>query len=126
MAESLINLGSILATFVSALVAFIAILISDKIMAHEIEIKQCFIIAVTALFIGPLIGAFIAGIIAVPDVLAGVFAAYLVPLLIWIILGELLLKIDKMAKLKVMVVAFVVYIVLNMVLSPVIFSLISI
>lgn len=114
-----LNIGFIASTLISSFVAFIAIIISDKIIAHEMEFKHALIIAVIALFIGPIAGGLMLSYFSLPDM----FALYIIPLLIWIILGEIMLKIDRMAKLKVMIVAFVVYFVLSTALTPYIFSI---
>jgi len=46
------------------------------------------------------------------------------PLVVWIILGELLIKeADMKTKLKVVVVAFVIYTFLSLYLTPIILSL---
>ncbi len=122
MAElPLVNLGFVVGTFISALLAFIAIVVSDKVISHSIDAKKSLIMALIALFIVPIAATFILG--SAPVLLAiPYFASILLPLLFWIGLGEALLKSDRKTKLKVTVVAFIVYIILDIFLKPAIIS----
>jgi len=119
MAE-IISVGFVVSTLVSVLVAAIALIISDRFIAHQIDAKRILIMAVIAMFVAPLVGSFVLGFIAG----TGPVAFYVIPLLVWIALGELLLSAEKMTKLKVAVVGFFVYIILSMLLTPYIFAVI--
>ncbi|MDI6720846.1 MAG: hypothetical protein QMD85_00545 [Candidatus Aenigmarchaeota archaeon] len=118
-----VNLGFIVGNLVGALIAFIAIMISDKVIAHNIEPKKSLIMSLIALFIVPILATFVAGFVTV---LAGIpyMVGFFLPLIFWIILGEVLLSSDRMTKLKVTAVAFVVYIILSIFLTPYIMSVI--
>src|SRR5687768_12610621 len=103
------TVASVLATLVSALVAFVALVISDKFIAHGIETRRLAIISIAALFIAPIAGTLISSYLLVPLYIA----AYLLPLAIWIILGEFLLTNDRMTNFKVAAIGWVVYIILS-------------
>jgi len=53
-----LSLGGIIATFVNALIAFVAITIADKFIGHNFEPKRTFIMAVVALFLAPIVSTF--------------------------------------------------------------------
>ncbi len=116
-----LSVGGIIALLLNALVAFIALVIADKIIAHSINVKKLFIIALVALFLTPIVGAVVLELIALPVLVS----AYILPLLVWIILGEVLLSSDMGTKAKVAVIGFVVYIVLSIFLTPYLFSVLS-
>lgn len=124
--ETLLNAGYIISLLISSLVAFIAIVIADKLIAHNFEAKHSFIMAIVALFATPIVIGFILGMLALPlFVVAGVevISGLLLPLVVWIALGELLLESDRMTKLKVVIIAFVVYLVLSIFLTPVLLGI---
>lgn len=110
----------IAATLVNALIAFFVILIVDKVVAHNLEAKHALIMSIVALFITPVAGAFAATYIALP----GIVFAYVLPLAVWIIIGEILLEADTTTKLKVIVIAFAIYLVLSFLAAPRILSFI--
>jgi hypothetical protein len=118
--EQFLSIGGIIATLVSAIVAFIAIIIADELIAHNIEIKHSLIMAIVAMFIVPIISLFALSYVNLDIPYIGTF---IIPLIIWIILGEILLKADFMAKLKVIVIAFIVFEILEMFLVPYLFAL---
>ena len=112
------TLGGIIATLVNVLIIFLALVIADKVIAHNVNVKRLLIMALIAFFLAPIIGSLIAGYVAIP------YIGLILPLIVWIILGELLIKeADMKTKLKVVVVAFVVYTFLSLYLTPVIISL---
>ena len=112
------TLGGIIATLVNVLIIFLALVIADKVIAHNVNVKRLLIMALIAFFLAPIIGSLIAGYVAIP------YIGLILPLIVWIILGELLIKeADMKTKLKVVVVAFVVYTFLSLCLTPVIISL---
>ena len=114
------SVAGIVALLVNTVIAFIALVIADKLIAHNIDAKRLFIIAFVALFLTPIVGALLLSSLALPAVVSG----YLFPFIVWLILGELLIKeADMKTKLKVVVVAFVVWIILSMFLAPVIFQM---
>ncbi len=113
--ESLLSIGYVVSLLVSAVVAFIAIVVSDKAIAHNIEAKHSFIMAIVALFVVPIIGAFIAPYVPIPY-----FGAFILPLIVWIALGQVLLSAEMKTKAIVTIVAFVVYLILSIFLTPII------
>lgn len=114
-----ISLGGIIGLLISTLVAFVALVLSDTVIAHGIEAKRLLIMSLVALFIAPIAGSFLSGYI----VLSSFVFAYAVPLAVWIILGEVLLTADMMTKVKVAAVGFVVYIILSLTVAPYIYSI---
>lgn len=113
-----LTVGGIVADIVSMLIIFAALVIADKIIAHSVDAKRLLIMSVIAFFVAPIVGSLIAGYIAIP------FIGYILPLIVWIILGELLIKeADMKTKLKVIIVAFIVYILLSMFVAPYIFTM---
>ena len=116
----LLSIGWIVGTLVNALVAALALIISDKFIAHQIDAKRILLMALVALFVAPVIASLAIGVTS----FAGPVAFYLIPLLIWILLGELLLQAERMVKLKVAAVGFFVYIILSMLLTPYLFAII--
>ena len=117
------SVGGIVATFVSAIIAFIAITIADKFIGHNFEPKRTFIMALIALFVAPVISTFAFGIGALPAYVS----LYLIPLVLWIALGEALLKAEGMkTKLEVAIIAFIVYSLMTIFLTPFIFPLLPI
>jgi hypothetical protein len=74
--------------------------------------------AIAAYFLAPiLMGVLIIAGIALPSILA----LYVIPLIVWIILGEVLLSSisDRKKRLEVAVVAFVIYTILTFIGVPV-------
>jgi len=86
------------------------LLVTEKFLAHEMAVRNSFIMGFIAYLIVPLVFAF-AGI-SIP------FAGIIVPLIVWIALGEVLLKGSRAGRLKAAAVAFIVYLALSMVGVP--------
>jgi len=118
--EGLLSVGGIIGILISAIVAFIVIVLVDKMIGHNFEIKHSFIMAIVAMFIVPIISAF--GLSAL-NIGIPYLDSLILPLIVWIILGEILLKADFMAKLKVIIIAFVVFTLLSWYLVPYLFTL---
>jgi len=105
------SIGGAVALGVQILIIWIVVVLADKIIAHQIEAKRSLILAVLAYFLSPLVLAF--GGIVIP------FAGIFIPLIVWIILGEVLLRgFGAMVRLKVAAIAFVIYLILNMIGVP--------
>ena len=115
-----LSMAGIISTLVSSLVAFVALVIADKFIAHNIDAKRLLMIALVALFVTPVLGSFIFSMVSLPASIG----AYALPLIVWIILSEILLSSDLMTKLKVAVVGYVVYLVLSITVAPYLFSII--
>jgi|SRR3989344_4636827 len=116
----LLSFGWIISTLINAVVAALALIISDKFIAHQIDAKRILIMALLAMFVAPLLASLAFGFTSV----AGPIAVYLVPLLVWIILGEVMLSAERMVKLKVAAVGFFVYVLLSMMLTPYLYAVI--
>ena len=115
---SLLSIGGIVSLVVNVIVTAVAIIIADKIITHEIEVKHSLIMAFIAYFILPLaLGYLITFVPAVATV------AIILPLVAWILLGELLLKADRKQKAIVAVIAYAVNLLLLGYVSGFIFSL---
>ncbi len=116
-----LSVGGAVALLLNSVIALIALVIADKVIAHNVDVKHLFIMSIVALFVTPIIGGLVLGYIAIPVVVS----AYLLPLAVWIALGEVLIKeSDMKTKLKVVVVGFIAYIILSLFLAPYVFSLI--
>lgn len=107
-----LSVGGALALLIQSLITAAVIVLSDKIIAHEMDIKHAFMMSIGAYFAVPLI---MLGVAAGGIQLPSVVTLYIVPLLAWIVLGEILLKADTVTKAKVAAVAFIVYTVLQFV-----------
>lgn len=115
-----LSVGGVIALLVNMIIAFIALVIADKVVAHSVDAKRLLILAFVALFITPIVAALALSAVAIPAVVTG----YVLPFIVWLALGEVLIKdADMKTKLKVVVVAFVVWIILSIFLAPYIFSL---
>jgi hypothetical protein len=113
-----LSISTILIYLIDALIAWIAIIISDKIIAHEIEPKKSLVLALASFLVVP---------IALPMLGIGALGSVIVvSAIVWIGLGELILEADRMTKLKVLIIAFVVYYIISIFLSEYILSLISV
>ncbi|MFH1631240.1 MAG: hypothetical protein ABIA21_03420 [Candidatus Aenigmatarchaeota archaeon] len=118
-----LSVGSALGLLINTLVVFVVLIIVNKLIEHDMEPKQSFIMAFLAMFITPIVMLAI-GLSGVASVIPffGVIVLLLIPLIVWIVLGEVLLKGDMKEKLKVIVVAFLVYTILNFIGVPYIIS----
>ncbi len=115
-----LTLAGVISTLISAIVAFIGLVIADKFIAHNIDAKRLLIIAIVALFVTPVAGSFLFAMVSLPAAIG----AYALPLIVWIILSEILLSSDLMTKLKVAVVGYVVYLILTITVAPYLFAII--
>lgn len=112
-----LSIGGIVGLLVNVIIIFIVIVIADKVIAHEIEPKKSFIMALIAYLVVPLIfGVVISTGISIP------YLIYILPLIAWIILSEVMLKSEMKKKLIVAIVAFIIYTALNLVGVPMMIS----
>lgn len=112
-----LSVSTILIYLIDALIACIAIIIADTVIAHNIEAKKALILALLSFFVVPMALPML-GIGALGSVIA-------VSAIVWIGLGELILEADRMTKLKVLIIAFVVYYVISIFLGEYILNIIS-
>lgn len=96
------SVAGIVGLLVSTAVIFIAILLSDAIIGHEMEMKQILVMSFLAYFLTPLAQALLARYIPVVGFV-------LMPLLVWFVLGQIILKKDAVTNMKIAVVAFIIY-----------------
>ncbi|MBI3190270.1 hypothetical protein HYZ41_01050 [archaeon] len=99
-----LSLGGIIGLLINVVIITIVLALADKFLAHEMSFKKSFIMAIIAY-------------LAVPIILAasGIsfeFSGYIIPLIIWIVLGQFLLKGGHKKKLIAAAVAFIVWIIL--------------
>ena len=101
--------GGIVWLLVQSLIVFLVIVLADRVIAHGVQTKHALILSFAAYFIPGLIlfGLNLAGVLLPGSILL------VVPLLVWIGLGELLLEGDFKSKLIVAVIAYVAFFALN-------------
>ena len=97
------SVGGVISLVINVVVTALAIMIADKVITHEVEAKHSLIMAFVAYFLLPLGLSYL--IAFVPAVSA---IAFILPLIVWIALGELLLKADRKQKAIVAVIAYAV------------------
>ncbi len=100
-----LSVGGMIGLLINVIIITAVLVIIDRIIAHEMTIKKSFVMAVVAYLFVPIILSF--ANIAIP------FAGYIIPLIIWIALGQFLLKGTVKNKAVVAAVAFLVYIILT-------------
>ena len=101
-----VSLSLAVTYFLNAVLAFAVVMLVDKIISHEIEAKHAFILAMVAFVVVPLVAPFV-----------GAFernGLLILSFVSWVILGEVVLRADWQTKLKVLVIAFVVYYILSL------------
>lgn len=89
---------------INALIAFVVVFLIDKVVSHDVEPKHALILSLVSFVAVPLVAPFV-----------GAFeknAVLVLSFVSWVILGEVLLQSDLMAKAKVLVIAFFIYYVL--------------
>ena len=116
---SFLSIGGIVSLVVNVIVTAIAIMIADKVIAHEINFKHSLIMAVIAYLVVPLAISF--AVLYVPAI---AIVSIILPLVAWIILGEILLSSDMKQKAIVAIIAYAVNIFLSIYVSGMILSFI--
>ncbi|MCX6815248.1 MAG: hypothetical protein NT120_00150 [Candidatus Aenigmarchaeota archaeon] len=101
----LLSIGYFISLIIDVIIITIILYITDKFLAHEVSLKHSAIMAVIAYLAAPLVLAYSG--ISIP------FAVYIIPLIVWIILGELLLKGSRGGRMKAAAVAFIIFLILN-------------
>lgn len=120
-----LDIGTVIISLVNALLAFIAIVVADKFIAHEIDIKSSLAMSLITFFIVPIIGTLISSFIPLPPFVAGAFFTIILPLIVWVGLGEMIIKSEQKIKLMVLAVAFAVYYILSLFIAPYIHGIIA-
>ena len=103
------TIGGVVWLVVQTLIVFLVIVIADRAISHGVEMKHALILSVAAYFLPGLLlfGLNIAGMLLPGSILL------VLPLLVWIGLGELLLEGDFKNKLIVAIIAYVVFLAIN-------------
>ena len=103
------TVGGIAWLFVQTIIVFIVIVIADRLISHGVDARHALILSFAAYFLPGLVlfGLNIAGVSLPGSILL------VLPLLIWIGLGELLLEGDFKSKLIVAVIAYVAFFAIN-------------
>jgi len=105
-----ISLKGALVTLINSFIVFIIIVLSDKIINHNMSIKNSFIMSLIAYFLIPILMPLIDEFIFLPFLISFI----LIPFAVWIILGEILLPdFTYVNKFKVSLIAFVTYLILE-------------
>lgn len=110
-----LSISGIAGLLISAIITAASIIAADKIIAHNVQTKHAIIMALLAYFVTPLLltGLALAGIN-----LGATLAVYIIPLIVWIALGEILLDADVKTKAIVAIIAFVIYMILSFIGVP--------
>jgi len=102
-----LTISGVISLLIQVFIGFVVIIFVDKLIAHEIEAKHAIIMSVGAYFIAPIFLSILSIVgIVIP------FGFVIIPLIVWIILGEILLEADFKSKFIVTVIAFSIYFVL--------------
>jgi len=100
--SSLLSIGGIISLLINVVLTAVVIMILDKVIAHEIEPKHSLVMAFLAYFVAPLLIS-----VAVQFVPIIALLGVVLPLIVWMLLGQVLLKADMKQKAIVAIVAFV-------------------
>ena len=103
------TIGGLVWLFVQTFAVFLVIVVADRLISHGVEIKHALILSFAAYFLP---GLLILGLSLVGVSLPNAIVLVL-PLLLWIGLGELLLEGDFKGKLIVAVIAYVTFFAIN-------------
>jgi hypothetical protein len=109
-----LTMTGVISLLVESLIIFIAIVLSDEFIEHELEAGHALMMTLIVYFIVPMLTSFISNFLSV----SFMYLNYILPLVVWIILAEVFLYGDRMDKLKVAVLAFVIYTVLTIFQIP--------
>ncbi len=103
------TIGGIVWLFVQTFIVFLVIVLADRLISHGVETKHAIILSFAAYFLPGLLilGISIAGISLPGSILL------VLPLVVWIGLGEVLLSGDFKNKLIVAVIGYVAFFAIN-------------
>ena len=108
-----LSVGGAIGLLLTTLIIFVAIVLSDKILSHEMDTKHVLIMSFLCAFVVPLITSLVTSLISFPAGFSQIFFFGL-PLVSWIIIGEFLLEGDMKQKLTVAFIAFAIFTALQM------------
>jgi hypothetical protein len=112
-----LSINSVLIYLVNALIAWVALIAADTVIAHNIEAKKTLVLSLAAFFVVPFFLPLLG--------LGALGSTVVVSAIVWIGLGELILEADWTTKLKVLLIGFIVYFVVSMYLGEYIIGFIS-
>lgn len=108
-----LTIPGILGLLITTFIIFIALVIADKVIAHEMDTKHILIMSFLCAFVVPIIVSIALPILPIPAGFSQIFY-FGFPLLMWIIFGEALLRGDFKQKIAVAFIAFAVFTALQM------------
>ena len=109
-----LSISGIIWLLLKTVLIFVALILSDKILAHNMETKHILIMAFLVAFVVPIIVTLLLQFITLPAGFSQIFF-YGLPLLMWIILGEILLGGDFKEKIMVAFIAFAIFTALDLI-----------
>lgn len=99
-----LSLGGVIGLLINVVIITIVLAVADKVLAHEMSLKKSFIMALVAYMVVPII-------LSAAEI-SFEFSGYIIPLVVWVVLGQFLLKGGHKKKLIAAAVAFIVWIIL--------------
>jgi hypothetical protein len=99
-----LSLGGVIGLLINVVIITIVLAVADKVLAHEMSLKKSFIMALVAYLVVPII-------LSAAEI-SFEFSGYIIPLVVWVVLGQFLLKGGHKKKLIAAAVAFIVWIIL--------------
>ena len=112
-----LSVNTTLTYLIHALIAWIAVILADRIIAHDIEAKKSLVLALAAFFVVPVVLPMLE--------IGAIVSAIVLSAIVWVGLGELILEAEWSTKLKVLAIAFVVYYIISIFLAEHILGLVS-
>ena len=107
-----LTIGGIVWLLIKTFLIFVALVIADKIISHDMNAKHVLIMAFLVAFVVPIITSLALPFIALPAGFSQLIF-YGLPLLMWIVFGEVLLGGDYKQKIAVAFIAFAIFTVLD-------------
>lgn len=115
--SSLLSINGIISLLINVIITTAIIAIISRLIAHESNIKHCFIMSFVSYLVVPLIVSYL--IIFAPGIGT---VSIILPLIIWIILGEALLNAGRKQNLIIAVIAYAINLLLLSYVTSFIFS----
>ncbi|MBI4894981.1 MAG: hypothetical protein HY831_00675 [Candidatus Aenigmarchaeota archaeon] len=109
-----LTISGVIWLLLKTLLIFVALVLSDKVLSHEMNTKHILIMAFLVAFIVPIIVTLLLPYIAMPAGF-GQILFYGLPLLMWIVFGEVLLGGDFKEKITVAFIAFAIFTALDLI-----------
>ena len=117
------SIGGVVWLIVQSAFVFLAIVLAEKFVTYNIQMQHAFILSVVAYFAAPLATY----AVSYTGIILPSFIGLLLPLLVWIALGEVLIEGDLKSRAMVAIVAYGAYIIINVLpLKDVVLSAVTI